>query len=364
MRRGFIRPLRFGTTGFRMSAVAGAELLAGCGTRSIAAGATALPHTLEAKDMARRDPLNGKLVTVVGGSGFVGNHVAQALLSSGARVRIASRHPERAYHLRPLAQLGQIQFARCDATRKDSAAAAVAGADAVVNLVGAFGGDVMATICGSAGNLAEAATAAGCDAFVHVSAIGADTESATGYARAKGESERAVLTAFPDATVLRPGVLFGEDDNFLNMFAGLIARLPVLPVFAPHAALQPLFVDDAAAAVVAALADPAAHGGKTYEIAGPEPVTMLDLNRRIAASQNRRRSFIEMPDAASALFAALPGTPMNGDQWALLKAGNQPSGSLPGLKALGITPRPLSLFLDRWMTRYRKHGRFNEKLAG
>jgi NADH dehydrogenase len=313
--------------------------------------------------MARRDPLDGKLVTVVGGSGFLGDHVAQALLARGARVRIASRHPERAYRLRPLAQLGQIQFARCDATRAESAAAVVAGADAVVNLVGTFSGDVMATICGSARNLAEAAVSAGCDAFVHVSAIGADAESETGYARAKGESEKAVLAAFPAATILRPGVLFGEDDNFLNMFAGLIARLPVLPVFAPNAALQPLFVDDAAAAVVAALADTAQHGGKTYEIAGPESLTMLELNRRIAASQNRRRSFVEVPDAGSALFAALPGTPMNRDQWALLKAGNQPSGALPGLKQLGIVPRPLGLFLDRWMVRYRKHGRFNEKLA-
>lgn len=313
--------------------------------------------------MARRDPLNGKLVTVVGGSGFLGDHVAQALLARGARVRIASRHPERAYRLRPLAQLGQIQLARCDATRAESAAAAVAGADAVVNLVGTFAGDVMATICGAARNLAEAAAGAGCEAFVHVSAIGADAGSTTGYARAKGESEQAVLAAFPRATILRPGVLFGEDDAFLNMFAGLIARLPALPVFAPHAALQPLFVDDAAAAVVAALADQQAHGGKTYEIAGPESVTMLDLNRRIAASQNRRRSFIAVPDGAAALFAMLPGTPMNSDQWALLKAGNQPSGNLPGLKQLGITPRPLGLFLDRWMTRYRKHGRFNEKLA-
>ncbi len=313
--------------------------------------------------MARRDPLNGKLVTVVGGSGFLGDHVAQALLARGARVRIASRHPEQAYRLRPLAQLGQIQFARCDATRADSAAAVVAGADAVVNLVGTFSGDVMDTICGSARNLAEAAASAGCGAFVHVSAIGADAESETGYARAKGESEKAVLAAFPGATILRPGVLFGEDDNFLNLFAGLIARLPVLPVFAPNAALQPLFVDDAAAAVVAALTDPQAHGGKTYEIAGPESVTMLELNRRIAASQNRKRTFVEVPDPASALFAALPGTPMNGDQWALLKAGNRPSGALPGLKQLGIVPRPLGLFLDRWMTRYRKYGRFNEKLA-
>ena len=314
--------------------------------------------------MARRDPLNGKLVTIVGGSGFLGDHVAQALLFRGARVRIASRHPERAFRLKPLAQLGHIQFARCDATRADSVAGAVAGSEAVVNLVGTFAGDVMATICDSARNIAEAAAAAGCEALVHVSAIGADAASPTGYARAKAESEAAVLAAFPSATILRPGVLFGEDDNFVQMFAGLIARLPVLPVFAPHAALQPLYVDDAAAAVASALADPARHGGKTYEIAGPESVTMLELNRRIAASQNRQRAFIEMPDQLSALFAALPGTPMNSDQWTLLKNGNRPSGKLPGLKELGVTPRPLSLFLDRWMTRHRKYGRFNESIAG
>ena len=314
--------------------------------------------------MARKDPLNGKLVTIVGGSGFLGDHVAQALLSRGARVRIASRRPDKAYRLKPLAQLGQLQFARCDATRADSAAAAVAGADAVVNLVGTFAGDVMRTICGSAENVARAAAAAGCGAIVHVSAIGADAASPAGYARAKAASEAAVLAAFPPATIVRPGVLFGEDDKFVQLFARLIAALPVLPVFGPHAQLQPLFVDDAAAAIAVALGNPAAHGGKTYEIAGPEPVTMLELHRRIAASQNRKRAFIEVPDAASALFALLPGTPMNADQWALLKSGNRPSGTLPGLKELGVAPRPLGLFLDRWMTRYRTHGRFNEKLVG
>ena len=314
--------------------------------------------------MARRDPLNGKLVTVIGGSGFLGDHVVQALLWRGARVRIASRHPERAFRLRPLAQLGQIQFARCDGMRAGSAAAAVAGADAVVNLIGTFSGDVMGTICGSAKNVAEAAAAAGCGALVHVSAIGADAESTAGYARAKAESEAAVSAAFPSATILRPSVLFGEDDRFIQMFARLIARLPVLPVFAPHAELQPLFVDDAAESVAAALSNPAKHGGKTYEIAGPEALTMLELNRRIAASQNRKRGLIEVPDALSALFAALPGTPMNSDQWTLLRAGNKPSGRHPGLKELGITPRPIGLFLDRWMTRYRKYGRFNERAPG
>ncbi len=314
--------------------------------------------------MAKKHPLDGKLVTVIGGSGFLGDHVAQALLSRGARVRIASRHPEKAWRLKPLAQLGQLQFARADATKPASAAAAVAGSDAVVNLVGTFSGDLMKAIAGSAENIAQAAAESGCPAMIHVSAIGADAESTAGYARAKAESETAVMAAFPKATVLRPTVLFGEDDNFVQMFAGLIALMPVLPVFAPNAPVQALHVDDAAEAVVAALANPARHGGKTYEIAGPEPIAMRELNDRIAAAQNRKRTFIDMPDALSALFAKMPGTPMNTDQWTLLQAGNRPSGRYPGLAELGIAPRPLSLFLDRWMTRYRKHGRFNEKLAG
>ncbi|MFA9201769.1 MAG: NAD(P)H-binding protein [Cypionkella sp.] len=314
--------------------------------------------------MARQHALEGKLVAVVGGSGFLGDHVVQALLSRGARVRVASRNPARAWRLKPLAQLGQLQFARCDATRPGHAAAAVAGAQGVINLVGTFAGDVRAAIAGSARNLAEAAAGGGAEAFVHVSAIGADPQSPAGYARAKAESEAAVLAAFPSATIVRPSVLFGEDDNFVQMFARLIALFPVLPVFAPGAKLQPLSADDAACAIANALADPAAHGGKTYEIAGPEAITMRALNERIAAAQNRKRWLVDLPDAASALFAALPGTPMNSDQWTLLKAGNQPSGAHPGIEALGVTPRPLGLFLDRWMTRYRKHGRFNEKLAG
>lgn len=314
--------------------------------------------------MARTHPLDGKLVTIIGGSGFLGDHVAQALLRRGARVRVASRHPEKAWKLKPLAQLGQLQFARVDSTRPATLTPAVAGADAVVNLVGTFSGDLMTAIAGSAGNVAQAVREAGATALVHVSAIGADAESPAGYARAKAESETAVLAAFPNATVLRPSVLFGEDDSFVNMFAGLIAALPALPVFAPNAPVQALHVDDAAEAIVAALADPAKHGGKTYEIAGPEPITMRALNERIAAAQNRKRGFIDVPDGISAVFAALPGTPMNSDQWALLKAGNVPSGTLPGLKDLGVTARPLGLFLDRWMTRYRRHGRFNEKLAG
>ncbi len=311
--------------------------------------------------------LRGKLVVVLGGSGFFGRHLAQELLARGARLRVASRNPERAFALRPLGNLGQVQFARCDVTRPESLAAVLAGADAVVNLVGAFAGDLDGVQGEGAGRIAKASRKAGARAFVHVSAIGADAESSVDYARTKAAGEAAVLAAFPKATVLRPSILFGPDDTFINRFAGLIAMLPALPVFGPEAKLQPLFVDDAAEAVTQALGDPARHGGKTYEIAGPDVLTMLELNRRIAAAQGRDRWLIELPDAASGAFAALtgwaPGAPITSDQWQLLKAGNMAGGKLPGLTALGVTARPLGLFLDRWMVRFRKHGRFGEKAS-
>ncbi len=313
--------------------------------------------------MAFGKALKGKLVVMTGGSGFFGTHIAQSLLEQGARLRIVSRHPEKAFKLKPLANLGQLQLARCDVTNAASVAAAMQGADAVVNLVGAFDGDLMRLIAGGAENVARAAADAGASALVHISAIGADLESPAEYARAKAQSEIDVLAAFPKATILRPSLLFGADDGFLTMFADLISTLPVLPVFAPQAQLQMLHVDDAADAVVAALGNPAAHGGKTYEIAGPEAISMIGLQRQIAEAQGRQRHFLEMPDAISALFAALPGTPMGRDQWIMLKQGNRPSGKYPGIAKLGIEPRPLGLFLGKWMERYRKHGRFTPAVA-
>ncbi|MBD3729179.1 MAG: NAD(P)H-binding protein [Sphingomonadales bacterium] len=308
--------------------------------------------------MAKRDPLSGKLVTLIGGSGFLGHHVAQHLLARGARLRVASRHPERAYSLKPLANLGQLQFGRCDVTKPASIAAAVAGVDAVVNLAGTFGRDVDAVMGSGAGAAAQAAAAAGVQAMVHVSAIGADGASEAGYAQAKAHGEQAVLAAFPTASVMRPSIIFGEEEGFVPLMAGMIAAMPVLPVFAPEAKIQPVYVDDVAAAIAAALADPAAHGGKIFELAGPQALTMMEFNRMIAAAQGRERHFIAMPDAVSGLFAAIPGTPMGRDQWLLLKAGNVASGQLPGLATLGIEAKPLGLFVDRWMVRYKKHGRF------
>lgn len=316
--------------------------------------------------MAKTGALNGKLVVLMGGSGFLGNYVAQALLSRGARLRITSRNPQKAFTLKPLANLGQIQFARCDANDRQSVERCLAAADAVVNLIGSFDGDLNRLMGEAPGWMATAAKAGGAQAFVHVSAIapfpdGEDRHNS--YAEAKHLGEGKVLDAFPAATVLRPSIMFGKDDNFLNMFGGLIARLPVLPVFGPKAKLQLVYVDDVAEAVARALENPAQHGGRIYELGGPEQLSMMEINQRIATAQGRKRSFLAMPDALSAGFAMLPGSPMSSDQWNLLKAGNVVSGQYPGFDKFGIEPRPLGLFLDKWMTRFRKHGRFAERLS-
>ena len=309
--------------------------------------------------------LTGKLVVLVGGGGFAGRHLAQELLSRGARLRVVGRHVERASGLRPLGGLGQVQLLRGDLTKPDTLPGLLAGADAVVNLAGTFAGDLDAVMGRGAGTLAAAATAAGAGAFVHVSAIGADAAGETEYARAKAAGEAAVLAAFPRATILRPSVLFGPDDNFVMMFAGLASSLPVLPVFGPAAKLQPLLVDDLALAICAALADPAAHGGQTFELAGPEVMTMGELNRRIAKAAGRSPVLAELPDAVSGAIARLTGwlpfAPITRQQWQLLKAGNVASGLLPGCQALGVSPRAMGLYLDRWLARFRKNGRFGAK---
>ncbi|WP_299194707.1 complex I NDUFA9 subunit family protein [uncultured Erythrobacter sp.] len=308
--------------------------------------------------MTSTSPLSDQLVTVFGGSGFIGNYVVQALLARGARVRVASRDPQAGWALKPLANLGQLQFAYCDITREDSLAASLYEADYVVNLVGDFTGDLDMLMGEAPGNMARIAKANGAKHFVHLSAIGADANSPTAYAKAKALGEGRVLDAFPNATILRPSIVFGEDDSFINMFAGLIENVFVLPVFGGDAKLQIAYVDDVAEAVATALEDPAAHGGHTYELGGPEQLTMLEINERIAAAQGRDRRFWPVSDSSSKLFARIPFTPMSMDQYRLLKAGSVVGEDARGFADLGITPRPLGLFLDKWMMRYRQFGRF------
>ncbi len=311
--------------------------------------------------MATASPLNGKLVTLIGGSGFIGSLIAEELLERGARVRIAAREPEKAFKLKPLANLGQIQFAKCNVKDVRSVEACVEGSDAVAYLVGTFGSDQRQLQAKGAGKAATAAKATGASAFLYMSAIGADPEKETGYYRTKGEGEQLVREAFPKATVIRPSAVFGEQDGMIPMFADLVAMMPVLPVFGPDSELQPIWVDDLATACVNALENPSKHGGKTFEAAGPDTFSMMQINKMIAKAQARERMFVPMPGPIAKMIAALPLTPINSDQYAMLENGSIATKGTPQIDRLGVEPKPLLLFLDRWMVRYRKHGRFGEK---
>jgi len=304
------------------------------------------------------------LVTVFGGGGFVGRHVTQALLASGARVRIAQRDPRRSTFLKTLGGLGQTQFVAVDVTRPDTVARALAGADAAVNLVGTFD-RVDAVNAAGAGAVARAAADAGVGALVHVSAIGADAESASAYGRSKAAGEAAAQAAFPSATILRPSVVFGREDAFTNRFAGMIARAPVLPVLRGDARFQPVFVGDVADAAVAALAQPGVHGGRTYELGGPDVMTLRAIYAYLADAIGRSPTMIDVPDAAGSAIASLgflPGAPITRDQWQMLQRDTVVTGD-DGFAALGIAPTPLAAVASEWLVRYRRQGRFASRQA-
>jgi len=302
------------------------------------------------------------LVTLVGGGGFLGRYAAQALLRRGARVRVAQRDPRRAFDLKPLGGLGQVQFVACDVKRPDTVRRAVEGADAVVNLVGVLAGDFDGLHVAGARAVAEAA-AAGASAMVQVSAIGADPDSASAYGRSKGEGEAAVRSAFPGATILRPSVVFGREDDFLNRFAGMMVALPLVPVLSPATRFQPVFVGDVADAIAEAVAEPAAHAGRTYELGGPEVLSMSQLNRWIADAVGRSPRFLEVPDALGAILAKTPGVPITADQWAMLRRDNVVAPDAQGLEALGVAPTPLGTAAPAWLVRFRRAGRFGRRLA-
>ena len=302
--------------------------------------------------------MKNKLVTLVGGGGFLGRYVAQALLAAGARIRVAQRDPREAWYLKPLGGLGQTQFVAADVARPETLARAIHGADAVVNLVGSFTGDLDRIHVAGARAIAEAAATTGAGALVHVSAIGADAQAESWYGRSKGAGEAAVRAAFAGATILRPSTVFGREDKFINMFAGMIGKLPVIPVVKPHARFQPVFAGDVGAAVVTALADPAAFGGRTFELGGPDVLTMLELQQWIARQIDRDPTFLPLPDAAGSLLAALPGAPISRDQWKMLQRDAVVAPGAEGLAALGIVPTPLAAVAPNWLVRFKRAGRF------
>jgi NADH dehydrogenase len=303
-----------------------------------------------------------RLVTLFGGGGFLGRYVAQALYGKGVRVRIAQRDPRQAYFLKPLGGLGQTQFVRADINDPASVAAAVAGSDAVINLVGILKGPFSRVHVDGARNIAEAAAAAGVGSLVHVSAIGADPASPSAYGSSKGKGEEAVRAAFPGATILRPSTVFGREDNFINRFAAMARMMPVLPVVRGDAKFQPVYVADVGHAAADALLDPDAHAGKTYELGGPQVLTMRALNRWICEVTGRNRLIVDVPDpvaAAMARFAGwAPGAPITWDQWLMLQRDAVVSPGAEGFEAFGIRPTPLAAVAEGWLTFYRRKGRF------
>lgn len=306
--------------------------------------------------------MKDKLVTLIGGGGFIGRYVAQEVLAAGARVRIVERDPRRAWFVKPLGGLGQVQFAAADVTRPETIARAVAGSDAVVYLVGTWGPDFQGVQVNGLRLAAEAAKATGATAFAHISTIGAAPESPSRYYASKSEGEAALKAVFPTATILHPSIVFGPEDKFLNRFAAM-ATGRVVPVLRAGARFQPVFVTDVAKAVLAAIADPATHGGKTYELAGPEVMTMGAMIRWLAEAIGRAPTIVELPDVAGKILSAVPGGPISRDQWKMLQTDNVATGTLPGLDALGVVPTPMEAVAPGWLVRFRKAGRFSARVA-
>ncbi|WP_395612032.1 NAD(P)H-binding protein [Allosphingosinicella sp.] len=268
-------------------------------------------------------PKTDILVTVFGAGGFLGRYVTQSLLKTGVRVRAAERDPRRAFYLKPLGPLGQFQAGRADITDKAAVAAAVQGADAVINLVGILKGKFQQVHVEGARHVAEAAAAAAVSSLVHISAIGADP-------------------------------------NFINRFARMARLLPILPVLRPNWKLQPVHAADLGKAIALAALDPGTHAGKTYELGGPNVMTMAELNRWICETTGRHRAIAELPDALGKLLPRLtgwaPGAPVTWDQWLMMRKDSVTAG--PGFEAFGLHPAPLAAVAPAWLVPFRKHGRF------
>jgi NADH dehydrogenase len=314
------------------------------------------------------------LVTVFGGSGLLGRHVVRALAYRGYRIRVAVRRPELTGHLRPMGRVGQIHAVQANLRYPDSVAAAVRDADAVVNLVGilfergrqSFHG-VMAA---GAETVARAASAAGAP-LTHISAIGADANSPSHYARAKAEGERLVLAAASKAVIVRPSIVFGPEDDFFNRFAALARMAPALPlVGGGHTRMQPVFAGDVAEAVAKSVNGDLA-AGTIYELGGPDVRTFRQLMEFVLTTIGRRRLLVPVPFALMTLQATvlqlLPKPPITPDQVELLKRDNIVSDEAKRdgrtLEGLGIVPETMDAIVPTYLWRFRKAGQFSPHTA-
>jgi len=315
------------------------------------------------------DTIGQKTVTLFGGTGFVGRYVAQRLAHRGWRIIVASRHPDRALPLKTAGAVGQVVPVFADVRDDGSVAAAVAGADAVVNLVGILferGRQRFDAVHGeAAGRVARAAAAAGATRFVQISAIGASADSPSAYARTKAAGEAAVRSAFQAATILRPSVIFGPEDGFFNLFAGLARMAPVLPLYGGGTTrFQPVYVQDVADAVVACL-EGEGTAGQTYELGGPRVYSFRELMALTLKRTGRRKRLVSLSWGVASLqaklFSLLPKPLLTPDQVLQLKTDNVVAPGAKTLADLGIAPTPAELILPSYLDRYRPGGRFGNR---
>jgi NADH dehydrogenase len=314
-----------------------------------------------------------KLVTVFGGSGFVGRHVVRSLAKRGYRIRVAVRRPDLAFHLQPLGNVGQIAFVQANLRYRNSIDAAVRGADHVVNCVGIlhetgrntfdavqdFGARAIAEACRNAGVK-----------LTHISAIGADSESESSYARSKAKAEKAVLSLVPDAVIYRPSVIFGPEDGFYNKFADMARIAPALPlVGGGNTKFQPVFVDDVAEAVARSV-DGTVAGGRIYELGGPEVKSFREILGDILRITCRQKALVPVPFFAASVIGTVSSLipfitpPITADQVTLLKSDNVVSEAARKegrtLEGIGITPTLAEAILPSYLVRYRPEGQFTQ----
>lgn len=313
-----------------------------------------------------------KLVTIYGGSGFVGRYIARRMAKEGWRVRVAVRRPNEAIFVRPYGVVGQVEPVLCNIRDDASVALAMKGADAVVNCVGILNTSGKNTFdavqAEGAARIARLAAAEGVKHLVHISAIGADKASDSDYQRTKGEGEAAVLAAFPQTVILRPSIIFGPEDGFFNRFAGMARMSPILPIFGASTRFQPVYVDDVALAAVKGATGEAAPG--IYELGGPDVDTFRGLMRRMLTAIRRRRLVLGLPFFVGSIMggvldmvqALTLGLISNGlvtrDQVRNLKRDNVVSADVNGFDALGITPTAVDAVLPEYLWRYRPSGQY------
>lgn len=304
-------------------------------------------------------------VTVFGGSGFLGRYVVERLADLDITVKVAVRDPEAAKYLRTLGQVGQVTPFACDVTDAAAVARAVEGTDAVVNLVGILAERGRQTFkalhTDAPAAIAIAAASAGVRSLVHVSAIGAAPNALSDYARSKAAGEAALRSGFPDAVIVRPSIVFGPEDGFFNLFAGLARVAPALPLFGGgETRFQPVYVADVADAIVASLSAPSARG-QTYELGGPEVCTFAELMTRMLDEIRRRRLLVPLPffvgDAIATVTGILPVSPVTRDQLRSLRSDNVVSADAATLADLGIAPTAMDAILPTYLYRYRRGGR-------